>query len=203
METKTEIFKAFIEFQKECPNLQMNSIVNVKTKSGATYKFKYADLSNIHNIVKPILTKFQLGFTQIFDGQNIITIILHASGQTIESKFDISNYLNNTNPQDAGAVITYFKRYSLSAILGLTSEEDDDANSALGNEIKMNKEEDTRPWLSEKQKDKAIDRIRRADFGELTKDEFKKKLFDEYKMKKTYREELEIEFNSDFNAKLL
>jgi len=130
---------------------------------------------------------------------------MHESGETITSSFDISNYLNNTNPQDAGGVITYFKRYSLSAILGLASEEDDDANAAIGNEIKSQKKEykeDNRPWLSDKQFNTAINKIRNADFGELTKDQFKNKLFTEFKMKNQYKEEIEIELNSPFNNAL-
>lgn len=198
----TEIYKAFIAFQNECPKLTLNSTVNVRTKSGATYNFKYADLTTIHDTVKPLLSKHKLGFTQLFDGHNVITLLIHETGQTIKSSFDISNYLTNTNPQDAGGVITYFKRYSLSAILGLTSEEDDDANAAIGNEIKSKKTEDTRPWLSDKQFQSTIQRIRNADFGELTKEEFKKKLFDEFKMKTKYKDEILIEFNSEFNNAL-
>lgn len=202
---KIEIYKAFIAFQNECPKLQLNSTVNVKTKTGATYNFKYADLTTIHDTVKPLLSKHKLGFTQLFDGHNIVTLLMHESGETITSSFDISNYLNNTNPQDAGGVITYFKRYSLSAILGLASEEDDDANAAIGNEIKSQKKEykeDNRPWLSDKQFNTAINKIRNADFGELTKDQFKNKLFTEFKMKNQYKEEIEIELNSPFNNAL-
>lgn len=142
------IFKAFIKFQSECPQLDLDSEVKVTTKTGGSYNFKYASLPNIHKIVKPILSKNGLAFIQLFDGSHIVTKIIHESGEEITSSLDISNFLSSANPQDAGSTITYFKRYTLSAILGLSSEDDDDANIPAGNKAEKKTKEPEKPWLN-------------------------------------------------------
>ena len=38
--------------------------------------------------------------------------------------------INNRTPQEVGSQITYFKRYALSALLGLSTEDDDDGAAA-------------------------------------------------------------------------
>lgn len=59
----------------------------------------------------------------------IVTIILHESGEYIESP-PIFVKSPKQDAQGAGSVITYLRRYSLSSMFGITSEEDDDANDA-------------------------------------------------------------------------
>lgn len=59
----------------------------------------------------------------------IETILVHVSGEMVNSgKFPL---MINTNdkPQDMGAVITYTKRYTLGAFLGIATETDNDANT--------------------------------------------------------------------------
>jgi len=64
--------------------------------------------------------------------------------------------------------------------------------------------EDTRPWLSEKQLAQIIDRIRKNDPGTEADsiDEFVTKVFDTYRMKKVYREQIEAEMGDDFNERV-
>src|SRR5699024_9625054 len=45
-------------------------------------------------------------------------------------------------PQGYGALITYLKRYTLSAIFGITSDEDDDGNNSSKNELASDKQLD-------------------------------------------------------------
>jgi ribosome-binding ATPase YchF (GTP1/OBG family) len=56
------------------------------------------------------------------------TIILHTSGQWISERFYMKP--SKSDPQAYGSVITYQRRYALSAILGLNTDEDDDGNRA-------------------------------------------------------------------------
>lgn len=59
-------------------------------------------------------------------------MLLHSSGQYIE--YDpIYMKPDKQTPQAIGSAITYSKRYSLSAVFGITSDEDDDGNQATGN----------------------------------------------------------------------
>jgi hypothetical protein len=59
---------------------------------------------------------------------NVETVLMHESGEWI--KGTISLIPKADDPQSVGSALTYARRYSLSAILGVASEEDDDANAA-------------------------------------------------------------------------
>ena len=69
----------------------------------------------------------------------IKTILLHTSGQFISSSFSIK--LNRNSEQDVGKIITYFKRYSLGAILGIEGEIDTDGDLVTGETIYVGTEE--------------------------------------------------------------
>ncbi|HHT9145518.1 MAG TPA: ERF family protein [Candidatus Wunengus sp. YC61] len=135
MEERNEISKAFIEFQKEMPEIKLDSTVKVKTKTGGEYKFKYATLANIFKHVLPVLSKNGLGITQTFQevssGTCLVTILIHTSGQSWASAISID--VTSGTMQEIGSRISYLKRYEAAAILGIVAEEDDDANIASGN----------------------------------------------------------------------
>lgn len=133
-ESIAEIAKALCKFQSEVENPK-NTAVNPMFKS------KYAPLDAVINTVKPILAKHGLSFLQSTssEGESIIiqTIIMHESGEWIESDpLKLPAYQlkkggeKDFNAQGAGAAITYGRRYSLSAALGISSEDDNDANPA-------------------------------------------------------------------------
>lgn len=62
-------------------------------------------------------------------------MLMHESGEYIEYDPVFMNAEKNT-PQGAGSLISYLKRYSLSAIFGITSDQDDDGNVASGKQSK-------------------------------------------------------------------
>lgn len=120
METKN-IFKALAEFQQEVP---------VIFKDTSAYGYKYADLPKILEVINPLLKKNGLGFTQLINENTLKTIIFHVeSGEQIESNIDIPQgvELKGQNTfQIMGSAITYLRRYSLSAMLGLVTDKDVD-----------------------------------------------------------------------------
>lgn len=144
-EGKDKISMAFIEFQKEMPEVKLDSTVKVKTKTGGEYKFKYATLANILKKVLPILALKGLGITQTFSEETLITTLVHESGQTWNSAIGID--LHSGTMQEVGSRISYLKRYGISAMLGIVAEEDDDANIASGN----NYQHETKPPPTEPQ----------------------------------------------------
>ena len=99
------------------------------------FKSKYADLAEVVRASRPSLTKNGLAIIQQImpnpDGQNILhTILGHASGQYIESRMRILPAKNDI--QSLGSYITYLRRYSYAAIVGLVaSNEDDDGEVAM------------------------------------------------------------------------
>lgn len=127
----TNIYKAFVAFQKDAPSIEKNKTTKVRMKSGGEYSFDYADLSEILDKCRPILSKHGLAVTQILNetdkGTELNSMLVHESGETIESKVKLPPV---HDPQAMGSMITYYRRYSIVALLGLVADEDDDGNSA-------------------------------------------------------------------------
>lgn len=100
------------------------------------FKSKYADLASVIKTASPILAKNKLAITQHlgFDGEHnyLTTWLLHESGQWMRSTMRL--YLAKQDPQTQGSATTYARRYSYMAVLGLAADEDDDGNSASGND---------------------------------------------------------------------
>lgn len=115
----SEIYKAIVKFQGEMKPV-------AKEGYNPHYKSKFADLSGIIQAISPGLAKNGLGFLQTMrvDGErNILTTkIIHVSGQAETSEIVIPP---NNDPQKLGILITYLKRYSLQAALGIPTEDDD------------------------------------------------------------------------------
>ncbi len=121
----SELFKAFSAFQKEVENPKA-------TAENPFFHSKYATLQDTLNIVRPLLSKHGLAVLQGAGGEDgrvfVTTRITHSSGQWLE--FDPLSIPFEGNPQAAGSAITYLRRYSLWAALGIAGEEDDDGNVA-------------------------------------------------------------------------
>jgi len=96
------------------------------TATNPFFKSKYAPLPDILNHVRPVLSKHGLCVLQ---DAGVTTRIVHESGEWIESD-RLTLTPQKDDPQGEGGAITYARRYSLSAMLGISSEDDDDANYA-------------------------------------------------------------------------
>lgn len=122
-----ELAKALVAFQGEVNNPK-NSTAN------SFFNSKYAPLPDVLNVVRPLLSKHGLCVVQSpsnGEGGTIVisTLLLHTSGQWIEAD-PLVLKPEKTNPQGAGSAITYGRRYTLSALLAVCSEDDDDGNGA-------------------------------------------------------------------------
>lgn len=137
-ETTKEIFAAFAKFQGEVNNPKT-------TQVNPQFRSKYSPLDVVINEVKPILAKYGLAVNQSTgsEGENIVikTFLMHESGEWLESEpLTLPAYqlgkggTKNYTAQGAGSAITYGRRYSLSAMLGIASESDDDGNGASYNQ---------------------------------------------------------------------
>lgn len=144
-----KIYQRLIDFKKECPKLELNKVAKVRMKNGETYQFKYCDLAGI-SIIDERLSNSGLGYLHKIDNDVLTTIIFSTEGETIDSSINISRFLsqNEHDIQIFGKVLTYLRRYSLTAILGLSADDDDDANSVVGNSYDI-KSIEQKPWLNE------------------------------------------------------
>lgn len=92
---------------------------------------KYADLQAIIDATKGALAKNGIAMVQTVEPAEKVTILtrlIHETGEWIESKIELKPKADD--PQSIGSAITYARRYSLGAILGVASEDDDDGNAA-------------------------------------------------------------------------
>ena len=125
-ESIKELSTALAKFQGEVKN-------PTNTAQNPFYKSSYAPLNDVLNLVRPILSKNGLSVVQApsGDGESIIvtTTLLHNSGEYIEFP-PLVLKADKATAQGAGSAITYARRYALSAILGISSEDDDDGNHA-------------------------------------------------------------------------
>jgi len=97
------------------------------------FKSKYAGLPDVVRVAAPILSANGLSISQ-FIVQNEVgedclkTYLLHSSGQFIENSMKM--HLGKLDSQGQGSAVTYARRYSYMAVLGLVADEDDDGNRA-------------------------------------------------------------------------
>lgn len=87
----------------------------------------------IIDATKGALAKNGLAVSQLVDTNGVVhvdTLLMHESGEWIRSSISLKPKADD--PQSIGSAITYGRRYSLGAILGVASEDDDDGNSAGG-----------------------------------------------------------------------
>jgi len=97
----------------------------------------YATLDDVIASVRDALGKHGLAFLQPLgntpDGVVLETVILHKSGQWLSTSALIPALAGNRGVNELqafGGALTYMRRYMLAAMLGVASDEDDDANGA-------------------------------------------------------------------------
>ena len=134
-----ELEKALVEVQKTITNAPTNS-------ENPFFKSKYTDLATAINHCRPKLAEHGLAIIQTFDGtaENpiIVTRLLHTSGEFIEGRLAMKPV--KADPQSIGSLLTYGRRYSYLAMVGIAPE-DDDANSAMPEKKTAKKEEPKKP----------------------------------------------------------
>jgi hypothetical protein len=112
----------------------------LKTGTNPHLNSKYADLAGVRDSVIESLSVNSLSYVQAIEAASdarsllCITRLMHKSGEWIESELALpvgasekQNYI-----QQAGSAITYLRRYTLSALLGVAADDDDDGSTAKG-----------------------------------------------------------------------
>lgn len=100
-------------------------------KTNPHFKNKYADLTAVIETVRKPLNDNGIAFTQMTENHGgaicLVTRFIHSSGQWVSGEYPLPA---NVTPQQLGSALTYAKRYSLAAMAGISSDEDDDAEGA-------------------------------------------------------------------------
>jgi hypothetical protein len=103
------------------------------TGINAHLKNAYLTLGDIIAGVRPTLSKNGLAISQrpvvTSAGAGCITTILHKEGGSFETSLLLP--VAQSTPQAIGSAITYARRYTLTGLLGIAADLDDDAEAAM------------------------------------------------------------------------
>lgn len=135
-ETIGKLASALVKAQAEMPTVLFDA-------KNPFLKYKYATLGAVVSASKPILAKYGLAITQFpvsAEGRiGVTSVLVHESGEYMEHTISLvpEAQKGTTLTQAAGVVITYLRRYSWAAILGMYADEDGDGeNAAADTEVK-------------------------------------------------------------------
>lgn len=131
---------AFVAAQSEMPTVYKGGIVDFATDKGRTH-YQYERLEDVINAVGPVLKKHGLAFrhrVKTVDGvMHVQCVICHELGHSEETTLlagpDKSG--NKNAIQAVGSALTYLKRHTLKAALGIATTDDDDATAWGAQEI--------------------------------------------------------------------
>ncbi len=110
----------------------------IKDASNPFFKSKYVDLAGAIEATRDALCANGIAVVQATDigpgGVTVNTQLCHASGEWISAVYPVNPVKND--PQGIGSALTYARRYSLMALLGIAAE-DDDGEAAHGRTAKV------------------------------------------------------------------
>lgn len=117
---------ALLAVQGEAPKLQRSAI-------NPAFRSKYVTLDSLMEAILPVLNKNGLVWTALpcrDEGEPALNYrLVHApTGEALEGTMPLM--LAKSDPQGQGSALTYARRYSIMAVLGLVADEDDDGNQA-------------------------------------------------------------------------
>lgn len=145
-----EIVKALAKVQSEIQNPK-------KDANNPFFKSKYSTLDNVIDAYKDLCSKNDLIVLENpvskvdENGKVLVGIevqIMHTSGQFLSFDPYLLSPVKN-DPQGIGSGVTYARRYTLSSVFNIASEEDDDGNSASQNN-KQNSQQSNQPQTNNK-----------------------------------------------------
>lgn len=121
-ENINEIAAALAAAQGQFTGVSKDSSVNT-----GKYGYRYADLASYLDAIRQPMAANGLAIVQSPEIDNdrvtVTTMIVHASGQWLLSQLSMG--VSDSRPQTLGGIITYCRRYALTAMLNLAAEDDD------------------------------------------------------------------------------
>ena len=122
---------ALAAVQAKLPKIPKSKTATVPTKTGGSYTYRYADLAEVSAAVLPLLAAEGLAWTCLpeYDNGRLLlrAELRHTGGDKLEAAWPLPA---DASPQMLGGALTYGRRYLLSAVVGVATDEDDDAGHA-------------------------------------------------------------------------
>lgn len=124
-----QLMTALVAARAEFPIIPRTRKAKVQMRTGGTYEYTYADLSDVLAAVVPMLCAHGLVLTHLVEGTpgvaTVTTQLSHVSGQFIAATLSLS--VSGETPQAMGTGLTYARRYGTTGLLGIATEDDTDA----------------------------------------------------------------------------
>jgi len=123
------LFTAYVAAQAKIDNVLHDREVEVQMKDKQTgankgkYKYRYATLPGILNHIRDALTENGMFYTQRVEDGQMVTRLIHTSGQWMDTGHVPLPAIKGS-PQEVGAIISFFKRYSLNEAMALAADDD-------------------------------------------------------------------------------
>lgn len=124
--------KKFMQVLNEVPNFSTDETANAGSRT-----YKYLNLATLLKNIKPIFEKHGIAFSQKVtfngtgDGRQVLgtveTVIFDENEQQTVCSYP---FFVTGDPQQVGSAITYARRYSLTTVLGIFPDKDDDGSYA-------------------------------------------------------------------------
>ena len=127
-------YAALVKAQSQFTTIAKNKEAVIPTKKGGQFKFKYADLAATVEMVRPVMNENGFAIIQplltVDKVDYIDTLLLHESGFVIESRLELPHPSEDAGDyaKEFGTGVSYWRRYALTSILGVVSDEDVDIN---------------------------------------------------------------------------
>lgn len=128
----SNLTKKFMQVLNEVPNFSTDETANAGSRT-----YKYLNLATLLKNIKPIFEKHGIAFSQkvTFDGTGdgrqvlgtVETVIFNENEQQTVCSYP---FFVTGDPQQVGSAITYARRYSLTTVLGIFPDKDDDGGYA-------------------------------------------------------------------------
>tara|TARA_R110000737_G_C14270504_1_gene430336 strand:- start:28 stop:549 length:522 start_codon:yes stop_codon:yes gene_type:complete len=110
------IYKQLLKVQLEVGAISKDS-------KNPFFKSKYFDINKLIEVVNPVLSKHGLVLLQPIEDNKVVSRLFDAESEKfVESWLELPNL---TDPQKIGSAISYYRRYTLSSLLGLQAEDED------------------------------------------------------------------------------
>lgn len=121
-ESIIKLVNALVVFQNQVTAVK-------KDAKNPFFHSSYASLDNIIETIRGSLAANGMTLMQFPTTDcGLLSILAHISGEYIA--VEMKMVPKDDSPQGQGSAITYMRRYSMAAILGLANDEDDDGNAA-------------------------------------------------------------------------
>lgn len=118
--------------------IEKNRSVEITMKTGGKYRFRYADLEQILAKTRQALSANGLALFQSLETQPNNAVLrcelVHKDGGRVSSEVSIPHPHTVQDPKSFGAMVSYYRRYMVTAMLGVAADDDLDEDGQEGSQ---------------------------------------------------------------------